>query len=106
MMRNLSCPKSNLDQTPTYVANGYNVATMGLAHELGNLDNKNTMSRVDENIKNSVNLIQSILVRRIKATVPKSIWILSSHFFLTAYFTDSGQSLRSRCGSHFNGDEV
>ncbi len=91
LVRNLPFVKARLDEMPDYLATGYHVAKVRLAHELGNLDNKNALSNADENIRDNVNSIQSILAKRGSASPPKSIRIVSPYFFLSDYRTDDGK---------------
>ncbi len=90
MVRNLPAMKARLGEMPEYVAGGYHVSKVRLAHELGNLDNKNVIRKADTNIGNNVNSIQSILSQQGSTAIPKNLRIVSPYFFVSHYNTEDG----------------
>lgn len=91
MIRNLPVFKRHSAEIPEYVAAGYHVSKVRLAHELGNLDNKNVIRDATANISDNINSIQSILSKQGSAEVPKSLRIVSPYFFLSHYRTEDGK---------------
>lgn len=91
MVKNVEKLKAYLSVMPEYLAGGYHLSKVRLAHELGNLDNANVITETDANISSNKNSIQSILERHGSASVPKMFRIVSPYFFVSHYLTEDGE---------------
>lgn len=91
MVKNVVQIKAYLSGMPEYMAGGYQLSKVRLAHELGNLDNANVITDTDANITSNRNSIQSILARHGSVSVPRMFRIVSPYFFVSHYLTEDGE---------------
>ena len=92
-LKNLPVIKSNLESMPAFLGDGFSESTVQLAHELGNLTNRNAVTGAQENLAANRNSIQVIAGAGLRQQPPKRLRIVSPYLFMATYEgDDSGRS--------------
>ena len=75
-----------------YMSTGFNESQVRFAHELGNLADKNVVTKVERNNERNPNSIMTIL-SRVDEEIPdaRSVRIVSPYLFLAEYKNEDGE---------------
>jgi phosphatidylserine/phosphatidylglycerophosphate/cardiolipin synthase-like enzyme len=87
-LKNLPVIKSNLEIMPAFLGDGFSESKVRLAHELGNLTNRNAVTGAQENLAANRNSIQVIAGAGLRDQPPKRLRVVSPYLFLAEYAGD------------------
>ena len=84
-LKNLPVIKSNLEIMPAFLDSGFSESKVRLAHELGNLTNRNAVKGAQENLAANRNSIQFLAGASLREQPPKRLRVVSPYLFLAQY---------------------
>jgi putative cardiolipin synthase len=86
----------SLKAMPAFLTKDYRVSRVRLAHELANLLNPNATTKVEQNLRNNPNSIQTILYEYLRSADKQpltNLVIVSPYFFVAKYYDEDGNEL-------------
>jgi phosphatidylserine/phosphatidylglycerophosphate/cardiolipin synthase-like enzyme len=87
-LKSLPVIKANLEAMPLFLGDGFSESKVRLAHELGNLTNRNVVQGAQENLAANRNSIQIILGAALRQQSPKRLRVVSPYLFVAEYEGD------------------
>ncbi len=85
-----------LKAMPAFLTKDYRVSQVRLAHELANLTNKNVLTKVERNLRNNPNSIQTLLYKYVGSDNKEPLTrlvIVSPYFFVAKYYDRGGNEI-------------
>jgi putative cardiolipin synthase len=95
-VKSLPGMSASLKAMPAFLTQDYRVSQVRLAHELANLLNPNATKKVEQNLKNNPNSIQTIIFDYLKDPDKQpltNLVIVSPYFFVAQYYDGDGKLL-------------